>query len=42
MKSIFIYGLNDNVNQDFLMSTFVPLGEIDQLKVYINFKKYLE
>ena len=40
MKSIFIYGLNDNVNQEFLLGLFQPLGSIDQLKVsvqiYIN------
>ncbi|KAL5257106.1 hypothetical protein ACHWQZ_G012141 [Mnemiopsis leidyi] len=36
MKSIFIYGLNDNVNQEFLTGLFQPLGSIDQLKVYYH------
>ena len=37
MKSIFIYGLNDNVNQEFLTGLFQPLGSIDQLKVNSGF-----
>eukprot|EP00116_Pleurobrachia_bachei_P000737 sb/3460999/ len=36
MKSIFIYGLNDNVNQDFLTEQFSCIGQIDQLKVYYH------
>lgn len=36
MKSIFIYGLNDNINQEFLTSIFQPHGSIDQLKVYYH------
>ena len=36
LKSIFIYGLNDNVNEDFLTSLCEPLGKVEQLKVQFH------